>query len=223
MEKTNLLSPSELFTKQVHRYGRITGIIAYTLMIAFTIYLSVKFDVKPNLEYIGGPFVTMFLIMTSFFIGEMIAYPPILGPGSMYISYITGNVSTMKIPSAISSLKMANIPTGTEKGNAVAIVAVGTSNLVSTTLVSIGVLLIVPLTPFLTSPNIQSIFSNVTPVLFGALGGMWMLDNWKLSISPIIVALLGSLVFGIKSQYLMTLCIVVSILAGRYLYKKGIV
>lgn len=224
MEKNNLEKgkESELFEKQVHLYGRVTGTIVFFTVILFCTYMSFKFGVFPKLEYILQPIITMVLIMTSFFIGEMIAFPPILGPGSLYISYITGNVTTMKMPCAISALKMAGIPTGTEKGNAVAIVAVGTSNLVSVAIVSLGILFIVPLTPFLTSPTVQPFFNNVVPALFGALGGAWMIDNWKFSISPLIVAFLGLIVFGIKTQWVLLTCIIVSICAGRYLYKKSL-
>ena len=45
----------------------------------------------------------MWILMASYVLSEMIAFPPILGPGSLYLTYITGNLQNQKIPCALVS------------------------------------------------------------------------------------------------------------------------
>jgi hypothetical protein len=211
------------FDADIHKFGQRSGFLAFVLMILFPLVVSLKFGIAPSFLSILQPMVYLAAVMTVFSITELIAYPPILGPGSVYMSYVTGNVSNLKMPCAISSLKAAGIQQGTPEGSAVSIIAVGVSTLVSMLLIIIGILLLAPLTPLLTSPNVKPAFDNIMPALYGGLAGTWMLYYWKLSLTPLILGLVCVFLLSISASYILPVSFFLSIIAARILYKKNIV
>jgi hypothetical protein len=211
------------FASGVHRFGQISGFLAFLLMLLFPLVASLKFGIAPDFKLILQPMIYLVVVMAIFSITELIAYPPILGSGSVYMSYVTGNVSNLKMPCAISSLKAAGIQQGTPEGNAVSIIAVGVSTLVTTFLIIIGILLLAPLTPLLTSPAIKPAFDNIMPALYGGLAGTWMLYYWKLSVTPLVIGLVGVLILGLSASYLLPLSFILSIVASRILYKRKMI
>jgi hypothetical protein len=211
------------FDISVHRFGQISGFIAFLLMIAFPLVASLRFGITPDFLSILQPMLYLTAVMVVFSITELIAYPPILGPGSVYMSYVTGNVSNLKMPCAISSLKSAGIQQGTPEGNAVSIIAVGVSTLVSMLLIIIGILLLAPLTPLLTSPNVKPAFDNIMPALYGGLAGTWMVYYWKLSLTPLTFCLVCVFLLSIPASYILPFSFLLAIIVARVLYKKNMV
>lgn len=209
------------FDQDIHKFGRISGFLAFLLMILFPLIVSLKFGITPNFKLILQPMIYLSAVMAIFSITELIAYPPILGPGSVYMSYVTGNVSNLKMPCAISSLKSAGIQQGTPEGNAVSIIAVGVSTLVSMFLIILGILLLVPLTPLLTSPTVKPAFDNIMPALYGGLAGTWMIYYWKLSLTPLLLGMIGVLLLKLTASYMLPFSFVLSIVVSRMLYKKN--
>lgn len=211
------------FDISIHRFGQISGFFAFLLMIVFPLVASLKFGITPDFVSILQPMLYLTAVMVVFSITELIAYPPILGPGSVYMSYVTGNVSNLKMPCAISSLKSAGIQQGTPEGNAVSIIAVGVSTLVSMLLIIIGILLLAPLTPLLTSPSVKPAFDNIMPALYGGLAGTWMVYYWKLSFAPLTLGLICVFLLSIPASYILPVSFLLAIITARILYKKSMV
>jgi hypothetical protein len=88
-------------------------------------------------------------------------------------------------------------------------------------IIVLGVLLIAPLQAKLQTPALKPAFEQVLPALFGAIGAYYILKAWKLAIAPLAAALLLGLVPGLPSAVTIPLCVLVSILAARFLYKRG--
>ncbi len=211
------------FDESIHRFGRVTGFIAFILMLLFPLFISVVFGITPDFLLVWQPIILISLVMATFTFTELVAYQPIIGTGGLYMSYVTGNVSNLKIPCAVSSLKVANINQGTPEGNAVSMIAVGVSTVVSMVIILLGIILIVPLTPILTSEALAPAFNNIMPALYGGLAGSWMVFYWKQSITPLIVGVVGVFLFGLTTPYLLPFSFVLSIWASRILYKKKLV
>lgn len=215
-----LLSEFDLW---VHKFGQVSGFIAFLLMILFPLVATLKFGLKIDITLIMTPMLYLIAVMTIFAFTELLAYPPILGPGSVYMSYVTGNVSNLKMPCAISSLKAAGIQQGTPEGNAVSLIAVGVSTFVSMLLIIFGIILIAPLTPLLTSPDIKPAFDNIMPALYGGLAGTWMIYYWKLSLTPVTLGLIFVFLLGMPASYLLPLVFILSVISSRILYKRNLV
>ena len=90
----------------------------------------------------------------------------------------------------------------------------------------LGVVLIVPLTPILSSETLAPAFSVVVPSLFGALGYKYFFKNPILAVAPLIfMVTLCLAVPSIASQIaiLVPVSAVISIIVAKVLYNKNMV
>jgi hypothetical protein len=158
---------------------------------------------------------------------ETITYIPMLGAGGSYLSFVTGNISNLKLPCALTALENANVKAQSEEGEIISTIAIAVSSIVTTLIIILGVILIVPLAPILSSEVLKPAFDQMLPALFGALGVALISKNWKLAIAPIALMLvlfifidaLDSSMVGI----MVPVGVVFTIIVSRILYKKGIV
>ena len=96
----------------------------------------------------------------------------------------------------------------------------------TTLIIIIGVICIVPLTPILESPVLVPAFDMILPALFGGLAVVFISKNLKLSIAPIILMLalfifvpaLNASTVGI----MVPVGVVFTVIVARILYKKGV-
>lgn len=209
-----------VFERKVHRFGQISGWIALLMMVLFPLFISIWLGTFPDFKKLIVPLGSAILLMFVACISELIAYPPILGPGSLYMSNVSGNTSNLKIPCAITAIKIANIETGTPKANAVSMVAVGTSAITATALIIISLIFLEPLEPILSNPALTPAFNNVLPALFGGLAAMWILPNFKFSIVPFSLAFIMGIFLGISSTIRMPLTVLLSMGYVILLQKK---
>lgn len=211
------------FEKKMHHDGRLYGWAMLIAICAFPLFASVRYGIWPDFKIIWPGVLTMWILMASYVLSEMIAFPPILGPGSLYLTYITGNLQNQKIPCALSAMSIAGIEAGSEKANAVSVVAVAVSSITTTVIIALGIVLMQPLTPVLNSPVLAPAFSNVVPAIFGALAGLWLLKEFKVSVVSVVLCLLGILVFKIDLQWVLLGGIALTIIIARFMYKIGII
>ena len=95
----------------------------------------------------------------------------------------------------------------------------------TTLIIIVGVICIVPLTPVLESPVLVPAFDMILPALFGGLAVVFISKNLKLSIAPIILML--ALFIFVPALNASTVGIMVpvgvlfTVAVARILYKKG--
>ena len=210
----------------VHFYGRVWGIIVGAVLIAFPIILSVIFGALPNGEILlKGLFATAPMYWAVGII-EIFTYVPMLGAGGTYLSFVTGNISNLKLPCAIDAMERANVKASSEEGEVISTIAIAVSSIVTTIIIILGVVCIVPLTPVLENPALTPAFDMILPALFGGLAVVFISKNAKLSIAPIILMLalfifvpaLNASTVGI----MVPVGVVFTVIVARILYKKGV-
>lgn len=194
------------YNDRTHTIGRITTIIVLVLLVASPFIMGAILGASPDLSAALKGWLSVGIIWLGSSIVEFLIYTPMLGAGGAYLAFITGNLINMKIPCAFNAREMAGTKTGTPENEIVSTLAIATSSLVTIVVLCLGVLLLVPLQPFLQSPSLQPAFENVVPALFGALAYQYFRKNWTLSIIPVVVmtilfscipALFGSISFMI--------------------------
>ena len=113
-----------------------------------------------------------------------------------------------------------------EEGEIVSTVAIAVSSIVTTVIIILGVILIIPLTPVLESPALAPAFAQILPALFGGLGVVFISKNAKLSIAPICLMLVLFIFVPALNSSTVGIIVPVSVLftvgVARILYKKGI-
>ena len=221
MKKNNLT-----YMESVHRYGRIWGIIVGAVLISVPILLSVIFGTLPNGKILLKGILATAPMYWAVGIVEIFTYVPMLGAGGTYLSFVTGNISNLKLPCAIDAMERANVKASSEEGEVISTIAIAVSSIVTTLIIVVGVICIVPLTPLLESPVLTPAFDMILPALFGGLAVVFVSKNLKLSIAPILLML--ALFIFVPALNASTVGIMVpvgvlfTVAVARILYKKGV-
>ena len=214
------------YLESVHRDGRIWGIIIAILLFSFPVLVSLIFDASPNMPVLLKGLLATAPMYWAVGIVEIFTYVPMLGAGGTYLSFITGNISNLKLPCAIDAMNRAEVSAQSEEGEVISTIAISVSSIVTTLIIILGVIGIVPLTPVLESPVLKPAFDMILPALFGGLAVVFISKNLKLSIAPIILMLvlfifvpaLNAGTVGI----MVPVGVVFTVLVARILYKKGV-
>lgn len=223
------------YLKKTHTYGRIATIIAMAVMLGIPTVVCAVYDIWPDFAAViaaAGPMLAIFVPSA---LSEVVSFTPITGSAG-YIASIMGNVSNIKFPCALNAMERTNSPSGTERGEAVAMCAMCVSGIVTTVIVALGVLLLVPLQPVLTTPTVSIATRYIMPALMGSMAtsffmnrnaGAYVIEGkMKLVAVPLITAVLLFLLFPILLKYtgyVMLFLIPYVIIVARVFYKKGIV
>ncbi len=220
MKKSNLT-----YMESVHRSGRIWGIIVGATLLLFPLMLSIIFGVLPDGKILlKGIFATAPMYWAVGIV-EIFTYVPMLGAGGTYLSFVTGNISNLKLPCAIDAMERAGVKASDEEGEVISTIAIAVSSIVTTLIIIVGVICIVPLTPLLESPVLVPAFDMILPALFGGLAVVFISKNLKLSIAPIILMLILFIFVPALNASTVGIMVPVGVLftvaVARILFKKG--
>lgn len=216
---------NKTYLESVHSHGRIWGIIVAVVLLAFPLALSLIYRVAPNWSVLLAGLIATAPMYWAVGIIEIFTYVPMLGAGGTYLSFVTGNISNIKLPCAIDAMERAGVKATEEEGEVISTIAIAISSIVTTIIIIIGVLLIIPLSPILESPVLKPAFDMMLPALFGGLAVVFISKNAKLSIAPIILML--TLFISIPALNAGTVGIMVpvgvifTVIVARIMYKKG--
>ena len=212
------------FNDGLHRIGRITLILAVILLLAIPFVIGALHGVMPNLGGFLKGFANVGLIYIPVAIVEFLVYAPMLGVGGSYLSFITGNVTNMKIPCVMNSKDIAGTESGTPEHEIVSTISVATSAITTTLLIVAGVILLVPLQPILQTEELLPAFNNVVPALFGALGLKYFIKSPKIAVIPLV--LMSALCIFVPAAIGQTSLLLIpsgglALAIGFILFKKG--
>ena len=213
------------YMDSVHRAGRAWGLILCGLILAFPIAVSIIFKAIPQWDALGKAALAIIPMYWAVGIIEIFTYVPMLGAGGSYLSFVTGNISNLKLPCALDALERANVKPTSEEGEVISTISIAVSSIVTTVIIIIGVILIVPLTPILQNPTLAPAFDQILPALFGGLAVVFISKNPKLAAAPIILMLilfifvpaLNSSTVGI----MVPVGVIFTLVVARIMYKKG--
>ena len=214
------------YLERVHRDGKIWGFTLLGIIFVFPLLLCIIFNAVPNWSALGKGLIATVPMYWAVGLIEVITYVPMLGAGGTYLSFVTGNISNLKLPVALDSMEKAQVKSNSEDGEIISTIAIATSSIVTTLIVIIGVILIIPLTPILESPVLDPAFAQMLPALFGGLGVVFVSKNWKLAIAPIILMLILFVTIPALNAgtvgIMVPVGVVFTIIVARIMYKKGI-
>ena len=120
-----------MYEQKIHRWGRISGILAIVMFIAYPLLMSLYFNAWPYLGALGKGLIGVVPIFYTVGIIEALTYGPMLGAGGSYLGFVTGNITNLKAPCAINAMKVAKADPGTPEGEVVSTLAIGISSITS--------------------------------------------------------------------------------------------
>lgn len=214
----------EEFNSKLHRLGRITLVLSVIFLIALPFVVGAMFGVTPDFKAFLSGFAKVGVIYIPVAIVEFLVYTPMLGVGGSYLSFITGNVTNMKIPCVMNSKEIAGTTDGTPEHEIISTISVATSAIVTTLVIAVGVVLMVPLQPVLQNPVLLPAFNNVVPALFGALGLKYFMKSPQIAVLPLVLMtslyiLVPSLISQTSLMLLPSGALALGL--GFFLFKKG--
>ena len=212
------------FNNSMHRLGRVTLVVMTALLLAVPFIYGAANDVSPDLAGFLSGLAKVGLIYYPVAIVEFLVYTPMLGVGGSYLSFMTGNVTNMRIPCVMNAKDIAGTEAGTPEHEIISTIAVATSAITTTVVIVLGVICMVPLQPVLQSEVLLPAFNNVVPALFGALGLKYFAKSPQIAIIPLVlVSVLCILVPSMinQSSLLMIPCGALALAIGFVLFKNN--
>ena len=107
------------YMDSVHRDGRIWNLSMMLLLLAFPVAVWITFGEGPDWTGVALGLLETAPMYWAVGIVEVITFIPMLGAGGSYLSFVTGNISNLKLPCAISALENAKVSVKTEVGHIV--------------------------------------------------------------------------------------------------------
>lgn len=214
------------YIDSVHRDGRIWNLSVMVALFMYPILVGVIFGVLPDWHGLLMGLVATAPMYWAVAVVETFTYVPMLGAGGSYLSFVTGNISNLKLPVALNALEQADANIRTEEGEIVSTIAIAVSSIVTTLIIISGVILITPLTPILDAPVLAPAFAQILPALFGGLGVVFVSKNWKIAVAPVILMLVLFIFVPALNASTVGIMVPVGVLftigVSRILYKKHI-
>ena len=214
------------YMDSVHRDGRIWNITVMFLLMAFPVAVALIFGVAPDWKALGAGLLATAPMYWAVGAIETVTYVPMLGAGGSYLSFVTGNISNLKLPCALNALEQNGVSASSEEGEVISTIAIAVSSIVTTLIIIVGVICIAPLTPILEAAVLQPAFEQILPALFGGLGVAFVSKNWKLAVAPVVLMLVlfifvpalnaGTVGIMVPVSALLTIAV------GRIMYKRGV-
>lgn len=213
------------YMDSVHRDGRMWNLSVMVVLLAFPAVLCVIFGAMPNWAGVLKGLIATAPMYWAVGVVETVTYIPMLGAGGSYLSFVTGNISNLKLPCALNALENADVKAQSEDGEIISTIAIAVSSIVTTLIIILGVILIVPLNPILSSPVIKPAFDQMLPALFGALGVVFVSKNVKLAAAPVALMLLAFVFVPALNAgtvgIMVPVGVVFTLIYARILYKKN--
>lgn len=214
------------YIDSVHRDGRIWNIGVMLLLLAFPLTVAVLFGAAPDWGALVVGLIATAPMYWAVGIIETVTFVPMLGAGGSYLSFVTGNISNLKLPCALNALEQNDVSASSEEGEVISTIAIATSSIVTTIIIILGVICIVPLTPILEAPVLEPAFAQMLPALFGGLGVAFVSKNWMIAIAPVLLMLVLFIFVPALNAGTVGIMVPVSVVftigVSRILYRKGV-
>jgi len=214
------------YIDSVHRDGTIWNLSVMLLLLAFPVTVAAIFGAAPDWKALGLGLLATAPMYWAVGAIETVTFVPMLGAGGSYLSFVTGNISNLKLPCAINALEQNGVSANSEEGEIISTIAIATSSIVTTIIIIIGVICIVPLTPILEAPVLAPAFEQMLPALFGGLGVAFVSKNWKIAIAPVLLMLVLFIFIPALNAgtvgIMVPVSVVFTIAMARILYKRGV-
>ena len=197
------------YIDSVHTWGRIWSVGALLVLFSLPVAISVYYNAWPEANFVFEALLKLVPLYWITSIIEVITFTPMLGAGGAYLSFVTGNITNLKLPCALNAMEQAKVKANSEEGEIVSTIAVASSAITTTLIIAIGVILFSPVLDELrSSETLKPAFSYVSAALFGALGASYLKKHWKISIFPVLVGIIILLMaptFGVSTLLFVTI------------------
>ena len=167
-----------LYTKNIIRTGRLTASLAVLFCLGPPLFIYLKYGIFPPVKnLIAGYLIILSMFGISYFT-DMIAFFPTTGLSGIYLGYLSGNMSGVRLPVMLTAQEALNTQQGSQKAEIIGTIAMGGSVFVGIICTTVTAIVGEPLLNILPDFVVQS-FNYVTPAIMGSLISMVATMNFK--------------------------------------------
>ena len=171
----------------VIKIGMITLLMASVLSFLPVLYLYFVHGIIPSVSLMLKSWGMIALLFGAFYIVEPVSYYAVLGLAGTYMSFLSGNISNLRLPCAAMALDVTNTEPGTKEAEVVSTLGIAGSiitNLIGVTLTAFIGTALISIFP----PIIANAFRAYTvPAIFGAVFGQFAIKYPKLAVVGFII------------------------------------
>jgi len=117
------------YMKNTDKYGKIWIWTAVVVVLFVPIAVCLYYNAWPEATAVLKGLLGVAPIYWTVGVIEVITYTPMLGTGGTYLAFVTGNLTSIKAPSALSAMENAKVKPGTEEGEVISTIAIATSSM----------------------------------------------------------------------------------------------
>jgi len=210
------------YMPKANRIGKITGFLGVVLSFCPAIVLAIVYGILPRPAALLTAFISGASAFGVLWFVEPISYFPVVGTTGTYMSFLSGNISNMRIPCASMAQAAADVEPGTQKGSIIATIGIAVSVVINVSVLTIGALLGASVLEMLPD-GVRSALNYLLPALYGALLVQFGMKANRQAIVMILIAFALYMCIGLglfnfipgASNWLGTLsCVFISIAIG---------
>lgn len=212
------------FLIPVGKTGKWTVLAAVLCLFIPGAYLHFWHDLFPPLAILAKAMIAIWSFSAIIMIIEPIVYYPILGFGGTYMGFLVGNILNLRVPVSATAQQVVGTKEGSPEAEIVSTLAIAGSIIANEAVLIIGILAFLPTIGEIqqTGGAMSIALGQVLPALFGALGGVFLFRVPKLAATPLAVGFALALISdSLPLAAVIPPMVIISILAARFLYKKG--
>lgn len=223
---TDSAPAASAYENDIHVWGRAWMLSALAVMVAVPVAMCVHWGAWPGLMPVLKGLIAVAPVYWTVCAIEVLTYAPMLGSGGTYLAFVTGNITNLKAPAAITAMQGAGAKPGSEEGEVISTIAIAVTSIVTTLILTAGVLLFSAISPLLASDVLKPAFKMILPALFGGLAVVFVARNWKIAVAPLSAMILLFIAVPSLSgavSLLVPIGALISIGSARFLFKRGLV
>lgn len=185
---------NKTYNDKMHRIGKIWSILALLVLLSVPTFICIMNDAWPGAKTVLSALLKVAPLYYVTAVIEVITYTPMLGVGGTYLSFVTGNITNLKMPCALNAMNAADVKSNSDEGEVISTISIGASSITTTIIIAVGVLAFGSsgLLSVIQDPTsvVSPAFNNVIPALFGALLGSYLKKYWKIATPTIVIGVI---------------------------------
>lgn len=211
---------NEVWNKPVIKIGATTVLIGALMSFLPCIYLYFVHGVIPKISTVLKAWGMIASLFGAFYIVEPVSYYSVLGLAGTYLSFLSGNISNVRLPCAAMALEATETKPATKEAEVVSTLGITGSiitNLVAVTLAAFVGTALIKVLP----PTIAEAFKNYTvPAIFGAVFGQFALKYPKLAVFGIGIPIVLKLTTKLPGWVLIIASVFGTIFIAKFMYNS---
>jgi hypothetical protein len=212
---------SDDWKRPIVKIGAVTLLLAAVLSFLPCLYLYVVHGVFPPLSVALKAWGLIAAIFGAFYIVEPISYYPILGLAGTYMSFLSGNISNLRLPCSAVAQEVVGVKAGTREAEIVSTLGIAGSVITNLVFVTLGAVAGFVLLGMLPDPVVTAFEVYTVPAIFGAVFGQFALRHPSIAAIALPIPLILFLFFHAPDWVVILGSVFGTIAISRILYIKG--